>query len=146
MTKAEAAEAVLEARRRQGLRWDQLGEAIGRSTIWTTTALLGRHSLTSEQARTLADALTLGDEVALALAAPPDRSETGVDRTDPLIARLDEMVQVYGPTVRELVLEEFGDGIISAIDFEMSMKRRADPKGDRVVITLDGKFLPYRTW
>jgi cyanate lyase len=146
MTKAEAASAVLSARRSKGLRWDQLGEAIGRSTVWTTTALLGRHSLTGEQARVLADALGLGDDVANALADPPDRGESGVDRSDPLVARLDEMVQVYGPTIRELVLEEFGDGIMSAIDFEMTMTRRTDPKGDRVVLTLDGKFLPYRAW
>ncbi|MDQ1534228.1 MAG: cyanate lyase [Actinomycetota bacterium] len=146
MTKAEAAEAVLAARRHQGLRWGQLGEAIGRSTVWTTTALLGRHRLTLEQARVLGGALALGDDAVDALSAPPDRGELGVDRSDPLIARLDEMVQVYGPTIRELVLEEFGDGIISAIDFEMTISRRPDPKGDRVVLTLDGKFLPYRTW
>jgi cyanate lyase len=146
MTRAEAADAVRAARRQKGLRWDQLGEVIGRSTVWTTTALLGRHSLTREQARLLADALALGDDVAAALAAPPDRGEAGVDRSDPLIARLDEIVQVYGPTIRELVLEEFGDGIISAIDFEMTMARQADEKGDRVVLTLNGKFLPYRTW
>ena len=146
MTKAQAATAVLAARRRAGLRWEALGQEIGRSTVWTTTALLGRHPLSETEAGALGALLQLDGEVIEALSRPADRGELGVDHSDPVIARLDEVVQVYGPTIRELILEEFGDGIMSAIDFELTFERREDPRGDRVVLTLDGKFLPYRVW
>ena len=82
----------------------------------------------------------------LALQLPPDRTAQAVDLSDPLVYRLTEMVQVYGATIRELVAEEFGDGIVSAIDFELDVARVADPKGDRAVLTMNGKFLPYRVW
>jgi cyanate lyase len=146
ITRLQARVAVLAAKKRLGLRWHVLAEAIGRSTEWTTSALLGQQPLTPEQADTAGTLLELDPNVVEALTLPPDRGAAAADTTDPLIYRLTEMVQVYGSTISELVREEFGDGIVSAIDFELDLARVADPKGDRVVITLNGKFLPYRTW
>jgi cyanate lyase len=103
--------------------------------------------MNAEQAATVVEALGLGDDVATALQRPPLKGS--LDTTvpvDPLIYRFHEITQVYGTTIKELIHEEFGDGIMSAIDFEMTIERRPDPKGDRVVVTLDGKFLSYRTW
>jgi cyanate lyase len=138
--------AVLAAKKRLGLRWETVAEALQRSTEWTTSALLGQQTLSQEEAETAGALLELKPAVIAALTLPPDRGASAADTTDPLIYRLTEMVQVYGATISELVREEFGDGIVSAIDFELDVKRVEDPKGDRVVITLNGKFLPYRTW
>jgi cyanate lyase len=146
MTKSEAVSAVLAARRRKGIRWEDLAQEIGRSTVWTTAALLGRHSLTEEHARMLGAKLELDEEAVFALSGPAERGSATIDRSEPVLSRLEEVVAVYGGAIRELILEEFGDGIMSAIDFELSIARRPDEKGDRVVLTLDGKFLPYRTW
>ena len=88
--------------------------------------------------------LHLDDEVVDALQLPPVRSADTVDTTEPVVYRLQEMVQVYGTTLAELIREEFGDGVMSAVDFELSFERREDPDGDRVRLVLDGKFLPYR--
>jgi cyanate lyase len=142
----QATVAVLAAKKRTGVRWADLGKAVGMSTEWTTAALLGQHPLTSEQAATLGAVLELDDAVVEALTLPPLRGKEVVDTSEPLVYRLQEMVQVYGSTIHELVREEFGDGIVSAIDFELAVERVPDPKGDRVRITLNGKFLPYRTW
>lgn len=146
LDRSSAATAVLTAKRRSGLRWADLGKVIDRSKEWTTAALLGQHSLTEEQAAALGDALDLDPAVVEALQLPPVRGKDVVDTTEPIVYRLQEVVQVYGSTIAELVREEFGDGIISAIDFEMDLQRLPDPKGDRVKITLHGKFLPYRVW
>lgn len=146
LDRLQAATAVLAAKRRTGLRWADLGKAVGRATEWTTAALLGQHPLTAEQAAALGSALELDAAVVEALGLPPVRGTHIVDTSEPIVYRLQEMVQVYGRTITELVREEFGDGIVSAIDFEMDLKRVADPRGDRVVITLNGKFLPYRDW
>lgn len=146
LDRSQAARAVLAAKRRSGLRWADLGKVIDRSTEWTTAALLGQHPLTEEQAAALGDALDLDPSVVEALSLPPVRGKDVIDTSEPIVYRLQEMVQVYGATIAELVREEFGDGIISAIDFEMDLQRLPDPKGDRVKITLNGKFLPYRVW
>jgi cyanate lyase len=146
LDRMQAAAAVLAAKKRAGVRWADLGKAIGRSTEWTTAAVLGQHPLTDEQAATLGAALELDEAVVDALTLPPVRGKDVVDTSEPLVYRLQEMVQVYGSTIHELVREEFGDGIVSAIDFELDVERVPDPKGDRVRITLNGKFLPYRTW
>ncbi len=141
-----AAAAVLAAKRRSEVRWADLGAAIERSTVWTTAALLGQHLITAEQAATLGSVLDLDAAVVEALTLPAVRGRDVVDTSEPIVYRLQEMVQVYGNTITELVREEFGDGIVSAIDFEMDLERVPDPKGDRVRITLNGKFLPYRSW
>ena len=141
----QATAAVLAAKKRTGVHWLDLGKAVGMSTEWTTAALLGQHPLTAEQAATLGAVLELDDAVVEALTLPPLRGKDVVDTSEPLVYRLQEVVQVYGSTIHELV-REFGDGIVSAIDFELAVERVPDPKGDRVRITLNGKFLPYRTW
>jgi cyanate lyase len=141
-----AAADVLVAKRRLGLRWVELGQVLGRSTEWTTSALLGQQTLSREDAEKIGAALELDAGTVDALTLPPERGAGVVDTGDPLVYRLQEMVQVYGTTIAELVHEEFGDGIVSAIDFELGIERVADPKGDRVRITLNGKFLPYRVW
>lgn len=146
MDRAQAATAVLAAKQKTGVAWADLGQAIGLSTEWTTAALLGQHPLTAEQAATLGSALELDEAAVAALTLPPVRGQDRVDVSEPLVHRLQEVVQVYGRTIHELVREEFGDGIVSAIDFELSLERVPDPKGDRVRITLNGKFLPYRIW
>jgi cyanate lyase len=142
----QAATAVLAAKSRSGLTWAELATKIDRSPEWTTAALLGQHPLSAEQAATLGAVLELDASVVESLTLPPVRGAGVVDTSDPLVYRLQEMVQVYGRTISELIREEFGDGIMSAIDFTMALERVADPKGDRVQITLNGKFLPYRTW
>ena len=147
LSRAEATEIICEAKRQQGLTWAEIAAAVGRSKEWTTAALLGQASMTSEEATKACEILGLGQEVVQVLAIPPMKGS--LDTTvpvDPLIYRLHEITQVYGTTIKELIHELCGDGIMSAIDFELSVERVPDPHGDRVRITYNGKFLPYRRW
>ena len=139
-------EKILHAKRSLGLTWKGIAEALGdNSPIIYTAALLGQSPLTSEEAQKAATLLELDDNDALLLAASPERG-AGITMppTDPLIYRFYELVQNYGQTWKELIHEEFGDGIMSAIDFNMSIEREPNPAGDRVKIAMSGKFLPYR--
>jgi cyanate lyase len=142
----EAAAAALSAKHRLGVPWQKIAETLDRSLVWSTSAVLGQQPLDAEQARAVGRLLHLEDEVVEALQLPPVRGADMVDSTEPVVYRLREVVQVYGNTLAELIREEFGDGIMSAIDFELSFERREDPKGDRVRLVLDGKFLPYRVY
>jgi cyanate lyase len=144
-TKKKAGEAVLAAKARLGLTWAQLAEMLGAPLAWTTAALLGQHPLSAEQAETAARILELGSDAIAAFVAQPTRGalDSAVP-TDPTIYRLYEVLQVYGPTIKELIHEKFGDGIMSAINFKLDVDRRDDPGGERVVITLDGKYLKYQ--
>jgi cyanate lyase len=144
-TKKEAAEAVLDAKERLGLSWAQLAETIGTPLAWTTAALLGQHPMDTEHAAAAGRVLELEPDVVIALRRQPLRGalETAVP-ADPTIYRFYEVLQVYGPTIKELVHEQFGDGIMSAINFRLDVSKVEDPAGDRVVVTLDGKFLPYQ--
>jgi cyanate lyase len=145
LTKQEAAEAVREAKIRLGLTWARLAEAVGKPVPWTVSALLGQQPMTPEQAWAAVRALKLGEDVQVALQRQPTRGALDAPvPADPTIYRFYEIVQVYGPTIKELIHEEFGDGIMSAINFRFDVKRVPDPAGDRVVVTLDGKFLPYQ--
>jgi cyanate lyase len=145
MTKKEAAEAVRAAKARLKVTWTQLAEAIDRPLAWTTAALLGQHPMTADQADAAVALLDLGDDVREALLLQPTRGALDAPvPTDPTIYRFYEVLQVYGPTIKELIHEEFGDGIMSAINFRLDVARAPDPAGDRVVVTLDGKFLPYQ--
>ena len=145
MTKKAAAEAVRAAKARLKVTWAQLAEAIGRPLAWTTAALLGQHPMTADQADAAVALLDLGDDVREALQLQPTRGALDAPvPTDPTIYRFYEVLQVYGPTIKELIHEEFGDGIMSAINFRLDVARVPDPAGDRVVVTLDGKFLPYQ--
>ena len=145
VTKHEAADAVRAATVRLGLSWAQLADAVGEPVAWTVSALLGQQPMTREQAAKVVQALGLGEDVRDALELQPTRGALDAPvPADPTIYRFYEIVQVYGPTIKELIHEEFGDGIMSAINFRFDVKRVPDPAGDRVVVTLDGKFLPYQ--
>ncbi|MFE3828397.1 cyanase [Streptomyces sp. NPDC059092] len=145
LTKQQAAEAVRGAKAELGLTWAQLAEAVGRPVAWTTAALLGQHPMSTEQAEAAASLLDLGKDAVQAFRLQPTRGalDSAVP-VDPTVYRLYEVIQVYGPTIKELIHEECGDGIMSAINFRLDVKRVPDPAGDRVVITLDGKYLPYQ--
>jgi cyanate lyase len=145
MTKQEAAAAVREAKARLGVTWSQLAEAVQRPVAWTTSALLGQQPMTPAEAAAAGSVLDLDDEAQRALQLQPTRGALDASvPADPTIYRFHEVVQVYGPTIKELIHEEFGDGIMSAINFRFDIQRVPDPAGDRVVVTLDGKFLPYQ--
>jgi cyanate lyase len=147
ITRAEATQRILAAKEAKGLSFQKIAEQVGQHPVWVTSAVLGQQQMTAEQARAVGDALDVDQEVVAALQAFPTKGS--LDQTvpvDPLIYRFYEIMQVYGTTLKALIHEEFGDGIMSAIDFQMDIQRKADPKGDRVVVTMDGKFLPYRTW
>ncbi|PXY28545.1 cyanase [Prauserella flavalba] len=145
LTKKEAGRAVVAAKTRLGLTWERLAEVADAPLAWTTAALLGEHPMSAAQARSVADVLELGTDAVEAFTAQPTRGalEQAVP-TDPTIYRFYEVLQVYGPTIKELIHEKFGDGIMSAINFKLDVDRREDPGGERVVVTLDGKFLKYQ--
>jgi cyanate lyase len=147
MTRIELTEKIVAAKISKGLTWKGLAEAIGRSEVWTTSALLGQQSLSAEEAAAAAKLLDLSAEATRLLQVPPSKAALGTTTfSDPLIYRFHEIVQVYGATIKELIHEKMGDGIMSAIDFEMYIEKVPDPKGDRVKVTMHGKFLPYRKW
>lgn len=139
-------EKILAAKRRLGLQWSTIAAAIGPgSPVIYTAALLGQFTLTPEEAAKAATLLELDPADAVLLTESPSRgSDAIMPPTDPLIYRFYEIVQTYGTTMKTLIEEEFGDGIMSAIDFTMSIDRVPDPKGDRVKVELNGKFLPYK--
>ena len=142
----DAAAAVLAAKKRLGLTWPDIARAVGNSTEWTTSALLGQQPVSAEQAGAVGTLLDLDQSVVEALQLTPVRGADAVDTSEPIVYRLQEAIQVYGSAISELIREEFGDGIMSAIDFELALERVPDPKGDRVKLTLNGKFLPSRVW
>ncbi|MEA2641765.1 MAG: cyanate lyase [Chloroflexota bacterium] len=145
--RAEATQRVLAAKEAKQLTWQAIAEAVGHDPVWTTAALLGQMKMTPAEADAVVEFLGLDQDTALALQRDPMKGSLDpAVPVDPLIYRFYEIVQVYGTTLKALINETFGDGIMSAIDFEMHVERKADPKGDRVVVTLDGKFLPYRSW
>ncbi|MFC4125940.1 cyanase [Nocardia rhizosphaerae] len=144
MSKSDAADLVVAARIRKDLTWADIAEKLGSPLVWTTAALLGQHPMTAEQAATVCALLDLDDAVAESLRLQPSRGADPAQLADPTIYRLVEAVSVYGPALKALIHEEFGDGIMSAINFNIDIARRPHPDGDRVVITLDGKFLDYR--
>jgi cyanate lyase len=144
MTRDEVTEAVVAARLARGVSWQELADAVGKPVVWVISALLGQHPLQREDAATLAALLGLPDEAVPVLAAVPMRGALpAAVPTDPTIYRLYEVLQVYGPALKEVIHEQFGDGIMSAINFGVTVERREHPGGDRVVLTLDGKFLKY---
>lgn len=144
MSRSEAAALVRTARVRQGLTWAAIAQALDAPLVWTTAALLGQHPMTPEQSETACALLGLDDAVAEALRQQPSRGVEPALLDDPTVYRFSEALAVYGPALKELIHEEFGDGIMSAINFRVDIARRPDPDGDRVVVTFDGKFLDYR--
>ncbi len=147
MTRDELTRKILAAKRAKGLTWKTIvAEIGGGSAVYLTAALMGQMKLRPEQAERAAKLFELGEDESLLLQEIPHRGSPTVVPTDPLIYRYYELVQVYGTSWKELIQEEFGDGIMSAIDFDMSIERQPDPKGDRVKLTLSGKFLPYKEY
>jgi cyanate lyase len=146
MKRADLTERILDIKRENGWTWKHIcGEIGGFSPMLITAALLGQMKLTKPQARSAAKLFGLSREEERLLNEAPYRGSVPTPPpTDPLIYRFYELVMVYGTTWKELIQEEFGDGIMSAIDFDMTMERLPDPKGDRVKITMSGKFLPYK--
>jgi len=141
-------EKILTSKRKQGLKWSAIASALGAgSPIVYTAALLGQFPLTAAEAEKAAPLFDLDPSDTTLLTEPPHRGAGAVmPPTDPLIYRFYELVQNYGSTWKALIEEEFGDGIMSAIDFDMSIARQPDPKGDRVKIEMSGKFLPYKRY
>ena len=147
ITRIQATERILAAKQTKGLTFEAIAKAVGRHKVWVTAALLGQATMSADEANATARVLGLDPEVAEALQEMPMKGalDSAVP-VDPLIYRFHEITQVYGTTIKALIHEMFGDGIMSAIDFEMDIKKVEDPKGDRVVVTYNGKFLPYKKW
>jgi cyanate lyase len=141
------ARKIVAIKQQQRLSWAAIAEHIGHSPVWTCAACLGQMSMTAEAAEKIAALLGLDAGDVATLQEIPYRGALPMAvPTDPLIYRFYELVMVYGPTWKALIQEEFGDGIMSAIDFDMAIERQPDPKGDRVRVTMSGKFLPYKRY
>ncbi|QGM44268.1 cyanase [Methylocystis heyeri] len=147
MSREDTTRRILEAKTARGLKWFQVADKIGLSKEWVTAGCLGQMTFDAEQAGMICEIFGLPEEDRLWLQTPPHKGSlsTGAP-SDPLIYRFYELVSVYGITLKELIHEEFGDGIMSAIDFKMELSRESDPHGDRVNISMSGKFLPYKTY
>jgi cyanate lyase len=147
MDRNDVTEMIVAAKIKKGIKWADVAKKIGLSKEWVTAGCLGQMTFTEEQAKKLGKVFGLpADAVQLLQVVPYKGSLPTSVPTDPLIYRFYELVNVYGTTFKELIHEEFGDGIMSAIDFKMDLTREPDPKGDRVKIVMSGKFLPYKTY
>jgi len=146
-SREEVTKLIIAAKVTKGLKWRQVADAIGFSKEWTTAGCLGQMTFDKAQAEKVGSLLGLPDEAITWLQIVPYKGSlpTAVP-SDPLIYRWYEMVNVYGSTIKELIHEEFADGIMSAIDFSMDIQRQSDPEGDRVNVVLSGKFLPYKSY
>ena len=140
-------EAIMAAKAAKGTTWGEISAAVGLSDVFTTSVVLGQNSLAPDDAKKLTDFLELGPEVTTALTTfPMKATDTELVAKDPLIYRFFEIAYVYGGALKEVIHEKFGDGIMSAIDFTMTVDKQEDPKGDRVIVTMNEKFLPYKKW
>jgi cyanate lyase len=145
--KTRLGETILARKRQLGLSWNEIAARLGHAPVWTCAACLGQMSMTAETAAKAGELFGLTDEEMETLQAIPYRgSLPSMPPTDPLIYRFYELIMVYGTTWKELIHEEFGDGIMSAIDFDMALERQPDQKGDRVRLNMTGKFLPYKRY
>lgn len=143
----EFSETLIAAKQSKGLTFEAIGKALGHDKTWVATMMLGQASASMDEAKKLCE--MLGVDPAIAPKLTEFRQKGALDTavpTDPLIYRLYELIIVHGPAMKSVIHELFGDGIMSAIDFTMDIKKVEDPKGDRVVVTLNGKFLPYKKW
>jgi cyanate lyase len=147
MNREDVTDLIIQAKVKKGIKWADVATQVGLSKEWVTAACLGQMTLTAEQAAILGKVFDLPEEAMLWLQEVPYKGSlpTSVP-TDPLIYRFYELISVYGTTFKALIHEEFGDGIMSAIDFKMDLQREPNPMGDRVSIVMSGKFLPYKTY
>ncbi|AGP81441.1 cyanase [Alteromonas mediterranea] len=145
--RTQVTDMIQSAKILKGIKWSQIAEVVGQSKEWSTAACLGQMAMTKQQAEAVGALLALTDEAIAWLQIVPYKGSLPTEvPTDPLIYRWYELVNVYGTTLKELIHEEFGDGIMSAIDFSMDLQRENDPKGDRVSVVMSGKFLPYKMY
>jgi cyanate lyase len=146
ISKIEMTEAIIAAKAKKNTTWSEIAKAAGLSEVFTTSACLGQNTLSKAEAERLGSFLDLSADVVQALQVFPTKGFGQEIPTDPLIYRFFEICFVYGPTLKEVIQEKMGDGIMSAIDFTLNVDKVEDPKGDRVVVTMNGKFLPYKKW
>ena len=147
MNRNDVTELIIGAKIKKGLKWEDVAKKVGLSKEWVTAGCLGQMTFDKKQSAIIAKTFGLPAEAQALLQTVPYKGSlpTAVP-TDPLIYRFYELVNVYGTTFKELIHEEFGDGIMSAIDFKMDLQREPNPAGDRVNIVMSGKFLPYKTY
>lgn len=151
LTKKDATDFLLAAKKIKGLTFEEISKNVGKDKVWVTAAIMGQASMSKEEADKIVQILGLSKDIAIQVAGalqemPMKGSLESTVPVDPLIYRFHEITQVYGTTMKAIIHEMFGDGIMSAIDFEIDIQKQLDPKGDRVLITYSGKFLPYRKW
>ena len=146
LTKEDVTAMILSAKKQAGLKWEEIAEKIGMSPIWTHSAAMGMNAFPPEKARLMVSVIGLPQEAESVLIESPTKIWEQAVPTDPCIYRFYEIVGVYGPTLKAIIQEKFGDGIMSAIDFDMSVTRVENPKGDRVKVEMSGKFLNYNSW
>ncbi|HKL05133.1 MAG TPA: cyanase [Roseovarius sp.] len=146
MTKEDVTAMILSAKKQAGLTWEEIAGKIDMSPVWTHSAAMGMNAFPPEKAKLMVSVMGLPQEAESVLAESPTKIWEQAVPTDPCIYRFYEIVGVYGPTLKALIQEEFGDGIMSAIDFDMSITRVENPKGDRVKVEMSGKFLGYNAW
>lgn len=144
--RSEVTALIRTAKVARKIRWADVAKEVGLSKEWVTAGCLGQMTFTKEQAEVVGRMFGLPDEAVAWLQIVPAKGSDQPVPSDPLIYRWYEIVQVYGTTIKELIHEEFGDGIMSAIDFSLDIQREVNPKGDRVHVVLSGKFLPYKTY
>ncbi len=150
MSKIEMTETIMEAKFAKKASWADISKAVGMSEIFVISACLGQNTLPADAAAKLIGYLDLGNrakDVEIAIQRPPKKAqEAETVSKDPLIYRFHEITYVYGDAIKEMIHEKFGDGIMSAIDFDLTIDKVEHPKGDRVKVTMSGKFLPYNRW
>jgi len=146
MTKEAMTEAIIAAKLAKQFTWEAIAGQVGVGVVWLTSACFGKNSMKKDLADKLCSVLELGPEVSMALQTFPHKAWEKAIPQDPVVYRFYEIVGVYGDTIKEIIHEKFGDGIMSAIDFSMTIDKEENPAGDRVVIVMNGKFLPYRSW
>ena len=147
MDRTTCTEIILEAKKAKGLTLQEIADKLGHHVVWTTAAIMGQATMDAAEAQCLTSLLDLDDDVARALQEIPTKGSVGMAvPVDPPMYRLHEITQIYGPSIKAVIHEMFGDGIMSAIDFDIDIRRVPDPKGDRVQLVYTGKFLPYKKW
>lgn len=146
MNKEQMTDRIIIAKKEKNLTWETIANKLNLGDTWVTSVCFGMNHMEEDKAQELCEILDLDDEVCTALQEFPHKSWDKTIPQDPVVYRLYEIVGVYGDTIKETIAEKFGDGIMSAIDFSLDIQKQKDPKGDRVVITMNGKFLAYTSW